>query len=132
MRPVLTTIASAGPEIIYYPIFMAEGGFVTSQAKEVPGLENAKLMGADGMFSPDFVNAAGDAALGMYHSSPDFSAFGDQYQGFLTKHEEKYGEPPLSAFHAHAYDADQRDRQGDRAGGQAGRRHADHRPPGAA
>ncbi len=27
------------------------------------------------------------------------------YQGFLKKHEEKYGEPPLSAFHAHAYDA---------------------------
>jgi branched-chain amino acid transport system substrate-binding protein len=105
MRPVLTTIASTGPEIIYYPIFVAEGGFVTSQAKEVPGLENAKLMGADGMFSPDFIKAAGDAALGMYHSSPDFSAFGDQYQGFLAKHLEKYGEPPLSAFHAHAYDA---------------------------
>ena len=71
----------------------------------MPGLEEVKLMSADGSFSQDFVNAAGDAALGMYLSSPDFSAFGDAYQGFLTKHEEKYGEPPLSAFHAHAYDA---------------------------
>ena len=105
MRPVLTTIAAAAPEFIYYPIFTAEAGFVTAQAKEVPGLENVKLMAADGSFSQDFVNAAGDAAKGMYLSSPDFSAFGDQYQGFLTKHEEKYGEPPLSAFHAHAYDA---------------------------
>lgn len=105
MRPVLTTIAAAAPEFIYYPIFTAEAGFVTAQAKEVPGLETVKLMAADGSFSQDFVNAAGDAAVGMYLSSPDFSAFGDQYQGFLTKHEEKYGEPPLSAFHAHAYDA---------------------------
>lgn len=105
MRPVLTTIASAGPEAIYYPIFIAEGAFVTSQAKEVPGLENIVLMGADGLFSPDFTNAAGDAAKGMYLSSPDFSAFGSGYQDFLAKHQEKYGEPPLSTYHAHTYDA---------------------------
>lgn len=105
MRPVLTTIAAAAPEFIYLPIFTAEAGFVVSQSKEVPGLEAVKLMSADGSFSQDFVNAAGDAALGMYLSSPDFSAFGDAYQGFLTSHEEKFGEPPLSAFHAHAYDA---------------------------
>jgi branched-chain amino acid transport system substrate-binding protein len=105
MRPVLTTIAAAAPEFIYYPIFTAEAGFITAQSKEVPGLEETGLMAADGSFSQDFVNAAGDAALGMYLSSPDFSAFGDAYQGFLTKHEEKFGGPPLSAFHAHAYDA---------------------------
>ncbi len=105
MRPVLTTVAAAGPEAIYYPIFIAEGGFITAQAKEVPGLEEVKLMGADGLFSPDFVNAAGDAAQGMYLSSPDFGAFGDGYQAFVEKYQEKYGEPPLSTYHAHAYDA---------------------------
>ncbi len=105
MRPVLTTIAAAKPQIIYLPIFIAEGGFITAQSKEVPGLEDVVLMGADGLFSPDFINAAGDAAKGMYLSSPDFSAFGDAYQEFLVKHQEKYGEPPLSTYHAHAYDA---------------------------
>jgi branched-chain amino acid transport system substrate-binding protein len=105
MRPVLTSIAATGPQMIYYPIFIAEGGFVTAQAKEVPGLEEVVLMGADGMFSPDFINAAGEAATGMYLSSPDFSAFGDAYQEFLAKHQELYGEPPLSTYHAHTYDA---------------------------
>ena len=105
MKPVLTSVAAAGPEAIYYPIFIAEGGFITAQAKEVPGLESVVLMGADGLFSPDFVNAAGDAAKGMYLSSPDFSAFGDAYQGFLQKYQDEYGEPPLSTYHAHAYDA---------------------------
>jgi branched-chain amino acid transport system substrate-binding protein len=105
MRPVLTTVAAASPEAIYYPIFIAEGGFVTAQAKEVPGLEEVVLMGADGLFSPDFINAAGDAAQGMYLSSPDFGAFGDAYQEFVAKYQEKYGEPPLSTYHAHAYDA---------------------------
>jgi len=105
MRPVLTKIATGKPDIIYYPIFIAEGGHITRQAKEVAGLEKVTLMGADGMFSPDFYKAAGTAAVGMYHSSPDFSAFAGGYQSFLDKHMSKYGEKPIAPFHAHAYDA---------------------------
>ena len=105
MRPVLTRLASLQPEIIYYPIFVAEGGFITQQARETTGLENTKLMGADGLFSPDFIKAAGDGVVGMYLSSPDVSAFAGGYADFLAKHEAKYGEQPISIFHAHAYDA---------------------------
>jgi branched-chain amino acid transport system substrate-binding protein len=105
MRPVLTKIATGTPELIYYPIFIASGGHITRQSKEVAGLENVKLMGADGIFSPDFYKAAGEAAVGMYHSSPDFSAFAGGYKAFLDKHQQKYGEKPLAPFHAHAYDA---------------------------
>ncbi|OGP62681.1 MAG: hypothetical protein A2V65_00050 [Deltaproteobacteria bacterium RBG_13_49_15] len=105
MRPVLTKIATGKPEFIYYPIFIAEGGHITRQAKEVAGLEKVSLMGADGIFSPDFYKAAGETAIGMYHSSPDFSAFAAGYKDFLAKHQKKYGEKPLAPFHAHAYDA---------------------------
>ncbi len=105
MSPLLTRIAAGNPDIIYYPIFIAAGGHITKQAREVPGLENTILMGADGMFSPDFLEAAGPAAVGMYHSSPDFALFPGRYQDFLTKHEEKYGEAVLAPFHGHAYDA---------------------------
>ncbi len=105
MRPVLTKIATGKPEFIYYPIFIAAGGHITRQAKEIKGLEKVSLMGADGIFSPDFYKAAGEAAIGMYHSSPDFSAFAGGYKSFLEKHQKKYGEKPLAPFHAHAYDA---------------------------
>jgi branched-chain amino acid transport system substrate-binding protein len=105
MRPVLTKIATGKPEFIYYPVFIAAGGHITRQAKEVRGLEKVALMGADGIFSPDFYKAAGDAAVGMYHSSPDFSAFGAGYKTFLERHQKKYGEKPIAPFHAHAYDA---------------------------
>ena len=105
MRPVLTKIATGKPEFIYFPIFIAAGGHITRQAKEVSGTEKVKLMGADGIFSPDFYKAAGDAAIGMYHSSPDFSAFGAGYKTFLEKHQKKYGEKPIAPFHAHGYDA---------------------------
>jgi branched-chain amino acid transport system substrate-binding protein len=105
MRPVLTTIAAATPDFLYFPIFIEAGGFVAAQSREVPGLENVGRMGADGMFSPNFVTAAGSAAEGMFLSSPDFSAFQSGYAAFLDKHQAKYGEATLSAFHAHAYDA---------------------------
>ncbi|MDR5683141.1 MAG: branched-chain amino acid ABC transporter substrate-binding protein [Armatimonadota bacterium] len=107
MRPVLTRIATGRPDVIYYPIFVAEGGHITRQAKEVSGLERTRLMAADGTFSPDFLRAAGPAARGMFLSSPDLSeeALGPRYTEFLRKHQQRYGERPLSAFHAHAYDA---------------------------
>ena len=105
MRPVLTSIATEAPEFLYYPIFIAEGGFVTTQAKEISGLENTILAGADGMISPDFIEAAGEAAEGMYISGPDLAFTGGKYEAFLASHEAEYGESPLSAFHAHAYDA---------------------------
>jgi branched-chain amino acid transport system substrate-binding protein len=105
MKPVLTAIAATKPEVIYYPIFVAEGGFITAQAREVPGLENVALIGSDGMFSADMLKGAGPAAEGMYLSSPDFTAFQAGYQDFLAKHTAKYAGNPLSVFHAHAYDA---------------------------
>jgi branched-chain amino acid transport system substrate-binding protein len=105
MKPVLTRVAAASPEVIYFPIFVAEGGFITAQAKEVPGLEDTVLIGSDGMFTIDMVNAAGPAAEGMYLSSPNFSAFQAGYADFTAKYEAKVGSAPISAFHAHAYDA---------------------------
>jgi branched-chain amino acid transport system substrate-binding protein len=105
MVPVLTRVAAEAPDFLYYPIFIAAGGYITSQVRDVPGLENVVLAGSDGMFSPDFLTAAGPNAEGMYLSSPDFTAFADAYQDFLALHEEKYGENVLSVFHAHAFDA---------------------------
>jgi branched-chain amino acid transport system substrate-binding protein len=105
MRPVLTSIATGQPEFLYYPIFIAEGAFITSQAKEVAGLENTVLAGADGMISPDFIAAAGEASEGMYISGPNLEFSGDQYEKFLADYKEILGQEPVAAFHAHAFDA---------------------------
>ncbi|MBE9508509.1 MAG: branched-chain amino acid ABC transporter substrate-binding protein, partial [Chloroflexi bacterium] len=104
MRPILTTIAVDAPEFLYYPIFIAEGGFITVQAGEIAGLENTTLAGADGMYSPDFIEAAGEAAEGMYISGPNLAYENPVYDHFLEVHMAEYGEDPLSVFHAHAYD----------------------------
>ncbi len=105
MKPVLTTIAAAGPEFIYYPVFVAVGGFVTAQVRDVAGLENVYLAGSDGIFTADLLKGGGANTEGMFLSSPDFSAFTGDYAGFIEKHKAKYGGSTLSTFHAHAYDA---------------------------
>lgn len=103
---VLTSIASDKPDLIYYPIFIRAGSIITRQAQEIPGLENTALMGADGMFSPDMVESAGDAVEGLYVSSPDSSAFSDTYKSdFVPKYLDRFGTQPINIYHAHAYDA---------------------------
>jgi len=105
MRPVLTSIAAKAPEFLYYPVFVAAGGYITAQVREIAGLEDVKLAGSDGIFTADFIKGAGPNVEGMYLSSPDFSAFPEGYKAFVEKHNAKYGGAPLSIFHAHAYDA---------------------------
>jgi branched-chain amino acid transport system substrate-binding protein len=105
MKPVLTTIAAAGPEFLYYPVFVAAGGYITAQVRDVAGLEDVAIAGSDGIFTADLLKGGGANTEGMYLSSPDFSAFTGDYAGFIAKHEAKYGGSTLSTFHAHAYDA---------------------------
>jgi len=105
MKPVLTTIAAAKPDFFYYPVFVAVGGYVTAQIRDVPGLETVPIAGSDGIFTADLLKGAGPNVEGMYLSSPDFSAFTGDYAGFIEKHKAKYGGATLSTFHAHAYDA---------------------------
>jgi len=103
MTSVLADIASGSPELIYLPIFQPAGPFIILQAKNTPGLENVKLMGADGLFSPDVVTAAGDSVEGFKVSSPLVT--GAAYDAFVQKYTTKFGKAPISIFHAHAYDA---------------------------
>lgn len=103
MRPVLTEIAAAGPELIFFPIFQPEGDFIAKQSREIPGLQDkALLMGADGLLSDTYVVIP--ETKGIYFSGPA-SPRGGAYDSFVAKYERKFGEKPIQAFHAHAYDA---------------------------
>jgi len=104
---ILTDLATGGPEFLYYPIFVAEGGLITQQAVENGSF--TYLAGSDGMFTPDWIAAAGaENANGVYISGPDLSQLAgdaDFYENeFLPAYNEAYGEP-TSVFHAHSFDA---------------------------
>jgi branched-chain amino acid transport system substrate-binding protein len=103
MSAILTEIAAAGPDVIYFPIFEPESNFIAAQSLGISGLEEVILMSADGSFVEGFPENTGDAALDMYLSGPYIS--GEAYDEFLAYWDEEIGGVPPSGFHAHAYDA---------------------------
>jgi branched-chain amino acid transport system substrate-binding protein len=102
---LLSTLAGNPPDFLFFPIFVAEGALLAQQAKTaLPG--TTVLAGADGLWSADFYTAVGD---GVYLSGPDVSALagdtGTYNNVLLPEYAARYGSEPLSAFHAHAWDA---------------------------
>jgi branched-chain amino acid transport system substrate-binding protein len=106
VEPLLTSVAAAGPEFIYYPVFIPLGSLLTNTAAEVAGLEGVILAGADGVQSPSFLENTVGTSEGMYVSGPDLSFSNTFYEEeFLPAYIEMFGTEPTAPFHAHAYDA---------------------------
>ena len=110
MTAVLTEAAAGGPQAVFFPIFMPEGGFIVQQAGGVSGLEGVTFIAADGLLTDNFMELP--EAEGVYLSGPDLryganrnSITGKTADDFLAAYEEAHGEPPSAAFWAHSYDA---------------------------
>jgi branched-chain amino acid transport system substrate-binding protein len=104
-RPVLLALARTEPQVLYFPVFVEAGAPLVREARGIDSLREAALLGSDGLFSPDFLQAAGEAARGFFWTSPDLSAFGPGYEQLVARYREQYGEMPIGPYHAHAYDA---------------------------
>ncbi|NJK81370.1 MAG: branched-chain amino acid ABC transporter substrate-binding protein [Chloroflexaceae bacterium] len=99
---ILTPIAAAQPDLIYFGGIYDQAGPFFRQARD-RGI-TAEFMGPDGMDSPELAELAGDAVEGMYYTSvaAPVSQFPDAAQ-FAEDYESTYNEvaPPFSA---QAYD----------------------------
>jgi branched-chain amino acid transport system substrate-binding protein len=105
MHPVLAAVAASAAELVFLPVFRMEGDYLIQQAGEVEGMQNVTLMSAEGLYFDAFIEAVGEAAVGMYFTAP-VSPQGPAYDAFVSRYETKYGEPPaVTPYHAHAYDA---------------------------
>lgn len=104
--PLLTSIGEGDPDVLYFPDFNPACALIASQAADI--MPDTTLIGSDGCLATDFLETAGDAAEGVFASSPDVTVFagGDFYQNeFLPAYRELAGTEPTSVFHAHAFDA---------------------------
>jgi basic membrane lipoprotein Med (substrate-binding protein (PBP1-ABC) superfamily)/ABC-type branched-subunit amino acid transport system substrate-binding protein len=106
VEALLASIAGAGPQLIFYPVFTQLGSLITNTARAMPELEGVTLASADGIQTPDFLQNTAGSSEGMFASGPDLNFPGDFYQEiFLPTYLEKYGTEPTAPFHAHAFDA---------------------------
>jgi branched-chain amino acid transport system substrate-binding protein len=104
-RPVLTRIAANKPELIYFGGFIAEGALLVAQKNDV-GMRDVKFMGADGIKSDKYIEAARGAAEGSYSSSADVPSTA-QLREFRQRYQQRFNIEPekLGPFHGQAYDA---------------------------
>ena len=107
LRPVLTRIGTAKPQLLFAPIFVGASAYLVRQIKEIPTIAKTPLLGTDAVLAPAFLEAAGDAAVGyrLTGIDNDPKLMGASYGDFLTKYKAKFGEDPISGFHANGYDA---------------------------
>ncbi len=103
MTAILTEVAAAGPDVLYFPIFEPEGNFIAAQANLIADLEDLILMSAGGLMVASFPVNSGEGAIGMLLSGP--AVAGPEYAEFLAMWQEEFGDSPPGSYHAHAYDA---------------------------
>ncbi|HJV07828.1 MAG TPA: branched-chain amino acid ABC transporter substrate-binding protein [Chromobacteriaceae bacterium] len=83
---ILTSIKATQPDVIFYGGMDAQAGPLAKQMQRL-GIKS-KLLGGDGLQSPEFIKLAGDAAEGQYGSScgmppskmPGFAAFNEKFK----------------------------------------------------
>jgi branched-chain amino acid transport system substrate-binding protein len=105
MSPALASIAAGNPQAVFYPIFTAEGAFITDQIRDVAGLEDVAIIGSDGLNTSAFMEAVGPNVVGMYLSGSGFGAFTDAYPALVERYIDFIGSAPPGPFHAQGYDA---------------------------
>ncbi|MDB5806383.1 MAG: branched chain amino acid transporter substrate-binding protein [Betaproteobacteria bacterium] len=102
-KAILTKIKAKKPDLIFFGGIDPQAGPMKKQMKEL-GL-TAKLMGGDGIQTPNYIKLAGDAAEGTYASIPGLPK--DQMPGgkaFLEKYKKKTGKE-VELYAPMGYDA---------------------------
>ena len=103
MTAILTEVAAAQPDVLFFPIFEPEGNFIAAQVAMIAGLENLMLVSAGGLMVASFPVNSGEGAIGMLLSGP--AVAGPEYAEFLAMWRDEYGDSPPGSYHAHAFDA---------------------------
>ena len=103
MTAILTEVAAAGPDVLFFPIFEPEGNFIAAQVATMAGLEDLMLVSAGGLMVASFPVNSGEGAIGMLLSGP--AVAGPEYAEFLELWQEAFGNSPPGSYHAHAFDA---------------------------
>ena len=110
MIAVLTEVAAGGPQAVFFPVFMPEGGFIVQQMGGVSGLEDVTSIVSAALLVDNFMELP--ESEGVYISGPDLrfgsnrnSITGRTAEDLLAMYVDAYGEAPSAGYWGHAYDA---------------------------
>lgn len=105
LRPVLTRISTKKPELIFTPVFTSTVGFLLRQKTEITDLANTQVIGGEGVFSANVIEAAGPNVVGLRIVGPSTDLFSDRFPVFVEAFKSEFGEAPVGGFSAYGYDS---------------------------
>jgi len=106
-RPVLTPLAAAQPDAIFFGGYKEPAILLVTQMRDV-GLGDVIFFSDDGVYAQAFIDGAGEAAEGAYASFvQEAEVSAEANREFDEKYREMFGKYPdeQGPFHAHAYDS---------------------------
>ena len=108
MPPIVNSLVDVTPDAIYFMSWNSQvSAAFLSEARATPDLESAAFFIWEGSMNPDFIEQAGDDAVGVYVSmtSHDIDQETDIYRTFLDAYRWNFNEQPITQYHPFAYDA---------------------------
>ena len=110
MTAELAEFAAAGPDGVFFPLFLGEGSAFALQARGFDGLQDATLITGAAMLVSDFLGSPHSERIYFVgpetsHGSSVNEATGKDAAKVLAAFEATYGESPTSPYWAYAYDA---------------------------
>jgi serine/threonine protein kinase/ABC-type branched-subunit amino acid transport system substrate-binding protein len=102
---LLRRIAESEPQLLFYPVQAEAAVHITHIAREIPELRGVLLVGSHGTFSPGFLGAGGEAAIGVLTAATDVTEAAPGLREFVFRLEERQGGSWQSPFPLFAYDA---------------------------
>jgi branched-chain amino acid transport system substrate-binding protein len=109
VAPIINDLVEVEADAIYFLGWdFKEAAAFLAAVKDSEELKNTGIILWGEVYNrPGLLEETGDNALGVYVSatSYDIDWGSDQYQAFLSKYREDYGEEPQNIYHPYAYDA---------------------------
>jgi branched-chain amino acid transport system substrate-binding protein len=104
MGPVLTAVIHSQAQLLFFPLFQAEGINVLRQARALPALDSTLLISDGALIEKSFLQEAGELAKGMCFVGPS-DPKGPVVDQLAAAYEKKYEEKPTVSYYLSAYDA---------------------------
>ena len=94
LRTQITKLKSTNPDVVFFPLHVAEAGLLLKQSREL-GL-NAKFISCDGAMVDDLLNIAGNTAEGTYYTTLalGYGISDNMINSFDSSFRKKYNQDP--------------------------------------
>jgi branched-chain amino acid transport system substrate-binding protein len=102
MHPILTAVAIAEAELIFFPLHQTENEFLIRQAREIAELDNVVLMSE--VMTASMIETIGTDGVGVYFVTPALPE-GPVIEELVAEYRTRYGESPSSYAYVYGYDS---------------------------